>query len=193
MALKTSHPTAPASPPCSVFGMRYLPLMPALAVLSRRITGYQPTPIFALVSRHRDGQFIGTVVRRFGIEPVLGSSSRGGANGLRKLRRLLRQGAVIGLTPDGPRGPRRHAARGVAQLAASAGVPVLPCAARTSRRLVLKTWDRMSFPLPFGCGVVVCGPAIYVPRDKWREVLPTIVSGMNLAADRADRFCAGKL
>ena len=175
----------------AVFGFwhEYLPLMPALAMLARRSPAYRPTPICTLVSQHHDGQFIGAVVRQFGIEPVLGSSSRGGANGLRQLLHLLQRGAMIGITPDGPRGPRRVAAPGVAQLPALACVPVLPCAARTSRRIVLKTWDRMGIPLPFGRGVVVCGPAIMVPRDSWREALPAITAAMNRAADRADRLC----
>jgi len=55
---------------------------------------------------------------------------------------------------------------------------------------VLKTWDRMALPLPFGRGVVVCGPAITVPRETWRDALPAITNAMNLAADRADRLCA---
>ena len=172
------------------FWHEHLPLMPALAMLARRSPAYHPTPIHTLVSRHRDGQVIGAVVRRFGIEPVPGSSSRGGASGLRQLCRLLSRGAMVGITPDGPRGPRREAAQGVAQLAALAGVPILPCAARTSRRVVLNTWDRMAVPLPFGRGVVVCGPAITVPRDSWRETLPAITAAMNQAADRADRLCA---
>jgi lysophospholipid acyltransferase (LPLAT)-like uncharacterized protein len=121
---------------------------------------------------------------------VPGSSSRGGASGLRQLLRLLRQGAIIGITPDGPRGPRRKAAEGVAQLAALAGVPILPCAARTSRRITLSSWDRMAIPLPFGRGVMVCGPAILVARDSWREALPAISDAMNRAADRADMLCA---
>jgi hypothetical protein len=84
------------------------------------------------------------------------------------------------------------AAQGVAQLAALGGVPVLPCAARTSYRIGLNTWDRMGIPLPFGRGVVVCGPAITVPRDSWREALPAITAAMNRAADRADRLCASE-
>jgi lysophospholipid acyltransferase (LPLAT)-like uncharacterized protein len=184
-------PHGAGSPAVFSFWHEHLPLMPALAMLARRSAGYHPAPIHTLVSRHHDGQFIGTVVRQFGIEPVLGSSTRGGANGLRQLLRLLRHGAMIGLTPDGPRGPRRQAALGVAHLAALAGVPILPCAARTSRRIMLKTWDRMAFPLPFGHGVVVCGPAIQVPCDTWREALPAITAAMNLVADRADRLCAG--
>jgi hypothetical protein len=165
-------------------------LMPALAMLARRSPTYHPAPIHTLVSQHNDGQLIGVVVRQFGIEPVLGSSSRGGANGLRQLLRLLRRGAMVGITPDGPRGPRRVAARGVAQLAALAAVPILPCAARTSRRIVLHTWDRMAIPLPFGRGIVVCGPAIVVPRDSWRETLPAITAAMNQATDRAEQLCA---
>jgi lysophospholipid acyltransferase (LPLAT)-like uncharacterized protein len=185
-------PHGAGAPAVFSFWHECLPLMPALAMLARRSATYHPAPIHTLVSHHRDGQFIGAVVRQFGIEPVLGSSSRGGANGLRRLIALLRQGAMIGLTPDGPRGPRRHAAQGVAQLAAAAGVPILPCAARTSRRVVLNTWDRMPFPLPFGRGVVVCGPVINVPRDGWREALPVIAAAMNLAADRADLLCSGR-
>ena len=172
------------------FWHEHLPLMPALAMLARRSPAYHPAPIHTLVSKHRDGRVIGAVVRQFGIEPVLGSSSRGGASGFRQLLRLLVRGAAIGITPDGPQGPRREAAPGVAQLAALASVPILPCAARTSRRIVLHTWDRMPIPLPFGRGVVVCGPAIVVPRDSWREALPAITAAMNQAAERADRLCA---
>ena len=176
----------------AVFGFwhEYLPLLPVLAFLRPRAPGWRPLPVYTLVSRHRDGRTIGAVVRRFGIEPVLGSSSRGGASGLRQLLRLLPAGALIGITPDGPRGPRRQAAPGIAQLAALAGVPVLPCAARTSRRIVLRSWDRMSIPLPFGRGVMVCGPPILIPRDSWRDAVPVIVEAMDKAADRADALCA---
>ena len=172
------------------FWHEHLPLMPALAMLARRSPAYRPAPIHALVSKHHDGQVIGAVVRQFGIEPVLGSSSRGGATGLRQMLRLLLHGGMVGITPDGPQGPRREAAEGVAQLAALAGVPILPCAAQTSRRIVLRTWDRMALPLPFGRGVVVCGPAITVPRDGWRDTLPAITAAMNQVADRADLLCA---
>jgi lysophospholipid acyltransferase (LPLAT)-like uncharacterized protein len=183
-------PHGAGSPAVFSFWHEHLPLMPALAMLARRSPAYRPAPIYTLVSRHRDGQVIGAVVRQLGIEPVLGSTSRGGAAGFRQLLRLLVHGAMVGITPDGPRGPRRQAAQGVAQLAALAGVPILPCAARTSRRLVLNTWDRMPLPLPFGRGVVVCGPAITVRRDSWREALPGITVAMNQVAERADRLCA---
>ncbi len=96
---------------------------------------------------------------------------------------------MIGITPDGPQGPRRQAAPGMAHLAALAGVPILPCAASTSRRIVLKTWDRMAIPLPFGRGVVVCGPGIVVPRDSWRETVPEVAAAMERAVERANHLC----
>ncbi len=181
-------PLAAGSSGVVAFWHEFLPLIPALTIVAARLPGYRPTPLHALVSQHRDGRFIGHIVGRFGITPVFGSSTRGGANGLRALLKLLAAGAIIGITPDGPRGPRRDADAGVAQLAALAGVSVIPCAARTTHRIKLATWDRMEIPLPFGRGVLVCGPAQAVARDDWRGTLPRITAGLNAVAERADQL-----
>ena len=172
----------------AIFGFWHecLPMIPALVMTARRTPGARPFPVHALISQHRDGRMIGTVVRRFGIEPVYGSSTRGGSAGLRQLIRLLKTGAMIGITPDGPQGPRRVAAEGIANLAALAAVPILPCAAQTSRKITLKSWDRMTIPLPFGRGVLVCGAPLTVPRDAWRDAMPAISAAMTQAAARAE-------
>jgi lysophospholipid acyltransferase (LPLAT)-like uncharacterized protein len=183
------RPHGAGAPAVFAFWHEFLPLMPALSLIARKLPFYRPTPIHTLVSQHRDGQFIGAVVRRFGIVPIPGSSTRGGVAGLRKLLAVLRQGDLIGITPDGPQGPRRQAAAGVAQLAALSGVPVVPLAARTTLRVQLNTWDRMPVPLPFGRGVMVCGPAIKVPRDGWKDAVPAITEALNQAAARADAWC----
>ena len=179
------RPHAAGAPAVFAFWHEFLPLMPALWLIARKLPYYRTTPIHTLVSQHRDGRFIGAVVQRFGIRPILGSSTRGGASGLRNLLSVLKQGDLIGITPDGPKGPRRQAAAGVAQLAALAGVPIIPLAARTSRRIQLGTWDRMPLPLPFGRGVMVCGPAIDVPRLGWKDAVPAITAALNAAAGRA--------
>jgi lysophospholipid acyltransferase (LPLAT)-like uncharacterized protein len=182
-------PFAAGAPAVFAFWHEFLPLLPAFVLIARTLPGYRKTPMHTLVSQHRDGRFIGAVVRRFGIEPILGSSSRGGAAGMRNLLAVLAKGEIIGITPDGPRGPRRQAAAGVAQLAALSGIPVLPCAARTSRHVQLNTWDRMPIPLPFGRGVLVCGPPILVPREGWKEAVPAITEALNVAAERAAALC----
>ena len=180
-------------PAVAAFWHERLSLMPAMWTLvyersSRRARA------FVLVSRHTDGRFIGDVLRRFHAEVVHGSTARngrdrGGAAGARALLAVLEAGGHVVITPDGPRGPRRVAAAGVAQLAARSGAPVLPCAAQTSRRWVLPSWDRMVLPLPWGRGVIVCGEPIAVGRDSAEAALPRIAAAMTEAAEAADRLC----
>jgi len=187
-----------ATPAVFAFWHECLPLMPALwtrALRERATAGGQRGRMHVLVSRHQDGRLIGDMMRGFGLELVHGSSSKGsahkgGASGLRALLAVLAAGDQVVITPDGPRGPRRQLARGVAQLAALAGVPVLPCAAQSTRRRVLPTWDRMVLPLPFGRGVLVCGAPIHVPRDHWADSLPVIAAALTQAADEAEALCA---
>lgn len=180
---------AAGRPTVVAFWHEYLPLIPALNLMVRKSDRYRPTPVDVLVSQHNDGRFIGLVVRRFGVSEVLGSSTRGGSGAVRNLLTGLRDGHLVLITPDGPRGPRRHAAPGVAQLAALSGAPVLAVAARTTRGIRLGSWDRMTIPLPFGRGVVVCADAIPVPRTSWADRLPAIVEALDAAAERADRLC----
>jgi lysophospholipid acyltransferase (LPLAT)-like uncharacterized protein len=180
-------PAAAGRATVGAFWHERLPLMPALWLTVRRMDRTQR--IHVLVSRHRDGRFIGTVMRRFGTGVVFGSSRRGGAASIRTLMPLLVRGEHLAITPDGPRGPRRVAAPGVAQIAALSGAPVMPCAAQTSRRRVLRSWDRMVVPLPFGRGVLVCLAPINVPRDGWQDALPEIAAALTAAADRADLLC----
>jgi lysophospholipid acyltransferase (LPLAT)-like uncharacterized protein len=163
-------------------------MMPMLWVLARR--GGARSRAHTLSSRHRDGRLIAGAMRWFHLDVVYGSSSHGGAAGLRALAALLAAGDHVAITPDGPRGPWREAAPGVAQLAGLAGVRVLPCAAQSSRRTVLRTWDRFIVPLPFARGVIVCEPTVAVGRDGWKEALPEIAAAMTAAAETADRLCA---
>lgn len=180
-------------PAIAAFWHERLPLMPALL---RHVQRARPTTrACVLASRHSDGRLIGELMRRFGVEVVHGSTSRngqdrGGAAGLRQLLERLAAGSHVVLTPDGPRGPPRQAAPGVAQLAALSGVAVLPCAGQVSRKWILRSWDRMVVPLPFGRGVLVCAPAIPVGRDDAAACLPAITAALDAATALADRLCA---
>jgi lysophospholipid acyltransferase (LPLAT)-like uncharacterized protein len=177
------------APTIVAFWHRCLPLMPILWLLVRNRARYRPRRVHVLVSHHADGQFIGNVIRRFRMETLAGSSSRGGAAGLRCMMRLLQSGDLVAITPDGPRGPAGEAAPGTAQLAALADVPVPPCAAQTTRHWALRTWDSMLVPKPFGRGVVVCGPLIHVTRKGWADAVPAIGAALTATADLADRLC----
>ena len=179
------------APVIVAFWHERLPLMPMLWRMVRELPGQElgGVRVHVLVSQHRDGLFIGDVIRRFDLGTILGSSSRGGAASVRALVARLRGGDFIAITPDGPRGPARQAAAGVAALARLAGVPVLPCAARTTRCVRLKSWDRMLIPLPFARGVVCCRPTLRVPQQDWEAVLPVIAAEIDAAGALADTLC----
>ena len=174
-----------------------LALMPPLWMHMRR-QGAEGTPR-VLVSRHRDGRFIAAVMRRFGVQVVHGSSfktrsahdlaQKGGAAGVRALLAELQAGEHVLITPDGPRGPRRKAAPGVAQIAGLSGAPIVPVGAQTSRHRVLPGWDRMCLPLPFGRGVIVCGAPLAVARGDWQAALPAVEAALSQVADQADALC----
>ncbi len=87
-----------------------------------------------LISRHRDGEWIARTIRFFGFRALRGSTTRGGAMALRGLVAASRAGLDIGITPDGPRGPRHVVQRGVIELAKLTGLPILPVAFSASKK-----------------------------------------------------------
>jgi lysophospholipid acyltransferase (LPLAT)-like uncharacterized protein len=120
--------------------------------------------ISILISRHRDGRVIARALRHFGVGTIEGSTSRGGGKALRDLLRALKNGEYIGVTPDGPRGPRMRASVGVVQVARLTNAPILPTSYAVSRRRVLGSWDRFVLALPFTRGVIRVGELIPPPR-----------------------------
>lgn len=145
-------------------------------------------PFHMLISSHPDGRLISGTVRHFGIETVPGSSTRGGSEALRTLVRLIRGGASVGITPDGPRGPRMRASEGAVALARLSGAPIIPAAVSVSRRIVMNTWDRLIIALPFGSGAMVWGEPISVASgddtEALRERLETALNRVSAEADR---------
>lgn len=166
------------APMIAAFWHESMPTMPILWREARRVGMKRPAVVLA--SRHRDGQLIGNIMRDLGMGLVSGSSSKGGAAGMQELVRVMKSGSHAAITPDGPRGPARQAASGVAALSKLAGARILPCGAATSRYILLrKSWDGMRIPLPFGRVVLVCGAALEVPGDDWRETVPRIEAALN--------------
>ena len=62
--------------------------------------------IRVLISQHTDGELIAQICQRLGIGVIRGSTARGGSQALLEMIRSAGDGH-LGITPDGPRGPRR--------------------------------------------------------------------------------------
>lgn len=137
-------------------------------------------PFHMLISSHPDGQLIARSVSYFEIQTIPGSSTRGGSDALRTLVRKLKSGESVGITPDGPRGPRMRASDGAIKLARLSGVPVLPASISVSRRKVLGTWDQLIVPAPFGHGAMVWGDPITVPHDADDALLAQLKDQLEL-------------
>lgn len=110
-------------------------------------------PFYMLLSQHGDGKFIGEMLKSLGpFEAVYGSTNKGGMNAAREIIKLLKTGAAIGITPDGPRGPRRSISPGLFFLARHSDAIIIPVTYKISNSIRLKSWDRFKLPLPFSQG-----------------------------------------
>lgn len=107
-----------------------------------------------------DGELAARLAHGFNVECVRGSSSKGGRAVLQQLEIALGLVDCVGLTMDGPRGPRRHAQPGLAVLSARTGIPVVPLAFSINRSWRLRTWDRMAIPKPFSHVIIDYAPPI---------------------------------
>jgi len=149
-------------------------------------------PISMLISRHGDGLLISDIIRRLGIDTIAGSSSRGGADALRAMIATLKSGVSVAITPDGPRGPRMHAAVGAVQAARIAGAPLVPVSLATARRKALRSWDRFLLAWPFGAGVFVWGKPIEIAPDADEAEIEVarlaLESELNRVSAEADRL-----
>lgn len=153
---------------------------------------YDGSRAVVLVSEHRDGRTVAAILRRFGMLVAAGSSSAGGARGLREMLQRVREGYDVGITPDGPRGPPRRAKSGVIAAARLGGLPIIPVAfaARPARRL--GSWDRTLVPRPFARGLFLYGEPIEISRradegevERCRERLERELSELTDRADAA--------
>ena len=149
-------------------------------------------PIHVMISRHRDGESIARATRHLGVVPVRGSRTRGGAAALRTSLRVLKDGGYLAISPDGPRGPRMRVQPGIIALARLSGAPIVPITFAVSRRSVAKSWDRFVIALPFGRGVYLWGPPLYVAGDADKAALEqarlTLEERLNALTAEADRM-----
>lgn len=106
-------------------------------------------PVTALISTSKDGGWLVAFFRLMGIKAVRGSSSKRGAAALVSLTRAVRGGDHAGVTPDGPKGPRRAFKAGAVSLAKLTGRPFLIMGMNFRSAWTLRSWDQFALPKPF--------------------------------------------
>jgi lysophospholipid acyltransferase (LPLAT)-like uncharacterized protein len=124
-----------------------------------------------LISRHRDGEINAYAAERLGIGTVRGSGDhgrrfdlKGGVGAFKSMLSALAEGYNMALTADIPK-VARVAGLGIIKLARLSGRPIYPVAIATSRRIMLRNWDRSAINLPFGRVAIVSSDPVRVPPD----------------------------
>lgn len=127
--------------------------------------------IRVLVSQHRDGEMIARAIERMGYGTVRGSSTRGGTRALFRMAAAGAAGDDLGVTVDGPRGPRLQVKPGTLFIAGRSGLPIVPFAVALRKPWELSSWDRFMVPRPFSRAAIAFGEPMEVPGDTAVERL----------------------
>ncbi len=155
----------------------------------------------AMISTSRDGDLIAAIVGRWGVAALRGSShdhvrrkAKGGAQAyVAAARELSCDGALIAITPDGPRGPRMRAHDGAARLAQAQGAPVIAVGFSVRWGRHLASWDRFLLPLPFGRGAIIYSEPRLPPAEQSPQALArfrqALEADLNEVTNRADDLC----
>ena len=149
--------------------------------------------INVLISTHPDGQLLSRTVKHFDIETITGSSSKGGSKAIRNIFKSLKSGISIGMTPDGPRGPRMKINSAIIKIASLTGYKILPLSCSVKNKFFLNSWDRFLVALPFGKGCFVWGKPIEIKKNissnedsKLSNKLEKILIKLT---KKADKYC----
>ncbi len=131
------------------------------------------------------------LVQNFGFGSIVGSSTRGGKGAVLSIVRALKQKKSIGITPDGPRGPRHRASLSVIQMARLGGAVVFPVSYSSTRGKFMKSWDHFFLPLPFGKGVIIYGAPIEVigSSKSDEELRQELEDALKALTRKADIYC----
>jgi lysophospholipid acyltransferase (LPLAT)-like uncharacterized protein len=151
--------------------------------------------IVVMISENFDGEWIGRLIEKFGYRTSRGSTSRGGARALVRMRRLAADGAPTGFAVDGPRGPARSVQPGAVWLASLTGNPLLPFHSEADRFWTARSWDGTQVPKPFARAAMVVGAPIEVPRGAGPDLIEhkrvELERSLHDLAERARAVVAG--
>ena len=142
-------------------------------------TKYRKKPnIKLLISDHFDGSLIAMAFGFFGFGTIRGSSSKNAARALLQSIKELKNCCDLGITPDGPRGPRHEVADGIVIMAQKANVKVLLVEIKPSKFWKLGSWDQFVIPKPFGTIRYYVSDLLDVGSMEFEEARTAIKKGL---------------
>jgi len=149
--------------------------------------------INVLISAHSDGQLLSKTVKYFNIETITGSTSKGGSEAIRNIIKSLKSEISIGMTPDGPRGPRMKVNSAIIKIASLTGHKIVPLSYSVKKKFFLNSWDKFLVALPFGKGCFVWGKPIKIKKNistnEDLKLSKILENNLLKLTKKADRYC----
>jgi len=115
-----------------------------------------------LASSHSDGRFGAYIAGYFNLKNI-SIEAKNKSPSLRQIFKILNNGDYLGVTPDGPRGPKMKVSEGIIKIAVNSQVPIIPLGFASSKNFKLKSWDSFLITYPFSKCNFVWGEPIFIP------------------------------
>jgi len=174
------------------FWHRRLVMMPLAYPFRRKNASSERRGVAILSSDSKDGERSAATWRWYGIHAVRGTAGHSGAQALVKMIQIVKQGWDLGITLDGPRGPRQQAKPGVLAVSRKTGAWLVPVSVAYSRAWTLRSWDEMLVPKPFSKVRVHYGEPFRVGTVQEEEALLARLEGtLNEMETEAEAFQHG--
>ena len=119
-----------------------------------------------LISGHTDGKIISNAISHFGIQTITGSARKNNISSLKEILKQTDNNSIIGITPDGPKGPNEEVKEGLISILKKTNVSVLPLSYSAKFKFTLNTWDRFIFVTPLNKFVTVWGNPFKFDKNK---------------------------
>tara|TARA_B100002051_G_scaffold58263_1_gene54131 strand:+ start:29209 stop:29838 length:630 start_codon:yes stop_codon:yes gene_type:complete len=112
----------------------------------------QKMEVWALASPHKDGDTLGKILSKWGVQIIKGSSNQQPHIVIEKMHQILKndKNAIICITNDGPKGPRHVAKKKSLEIAKQYNAQIISVSGDSTKKWVFNTWDKFYLPKPFG-------------------------------------------
>ena len=127
------------------------------------------------------------------MNPIRGSSSKGGARAFLKLLNAINEdNSEVLITADGPKGPLRQIKDGTILLAQKTRSVIVPICWHANRvKILKKTWDKFKIPKPFGTITYAYGQPFVIPGNAAKEDYPLLKETLKESIDTLEKEIEG--
>ena len=152
------------------------------------------TNLHAIASHHSDAEIMALILKHWGYSLIRGSTRKGGKAVVQKMADVFKNGGIVAVTNDGPKGPPRIAKAGSTGLAIIYNVNMVTLTGSATKFWHINSWDRFMLPKPFGkIQITVSTPLNIAEKTSSAEAEVKLLSEfMNYHQDKVDKL-TGKI